>query len=764
MIITPLSKGSRIPREEKSTAEILESLPDNWLCICGDKDTYFSFLKDNKKLRGTQIDFVVISEYGMFFLESKNVSLIKSDHNNIIFESQNKEEYNPLYRAIEYPNLAKNWFLEVFRKSKIANHLYKKSDLRFGIWGTVVITNDNFRIVSPQKELKLKDITHHKQLNIIHRSELIPSFFKKFYNIKKAPHTELLTEDDIFLLFNIMMHQNIDADNVFTPDTKRVYQMLKYVNKYKINTQNLTKRNEENKRNIIEQIKEEKEEIKTNNTVLKQRLEELKEEHKVDLERLNDQKTLIETLERKKKEIEKEKEDIIEKNKTQKNLINTAYNIIDNALYSIIGLKNKKKNEANQLLKKIKGLKNIRILNFVLIGICIFSIVSIIILSFNLSKEITKIPPTPSDIFFESYNEIKVLFKNGDYQELINHYKNLDYTFEFLSSDQVTLYNYYLGYSYFVTGSDNSSTKNTGVKILSNLNINQLSIDQILRTYKDVFFYLKENKRYNDAGAVLGKIEKVVKNRENELKKTDEGVFKLLNTKLFFIKTVSTIDESNIDEFSIFSYLYLGALGMKNSILDFYIEDIYDMIQEKINSLMEKIDKSNGLYRSSEASKIMDIYKRYLDFIKKIEKDEYPNYELKENSFTQLKIRINVELGRLYLGNKKYHKAIELLETARDSYQQVKELYSNNTEKLPLYLEMFMFTGLAYNNIHNLCNAYEAYWYAIKIGKKLYEKTGQHHQTLVIAEATADTLKVQIKEIIGECNFESEEINKSLNE
>lgn len=765
MIITPLSKGSTIPKEETNTAEILKSLPDNWLCICGDKDTYFSFLKQDKKLRGTQVDFVVISEYGIFFLESKNVSIIKSDHNNIIFESHRKEEYNPLYRAIEYPNLAKNWFLDVFRKSKIANHLYKKSDLKFGIWGTVVITNDNFRIISPQKELKLKDITHHKQLNLIHRSEMTPAFFKKFYNMKKAPHTELLSEDDMFLLFSIMMNQNIDADNVFTPDTERVYQMLKYMNKYKTNIRKISTTNKEKETKlIIEKIKEEKEEVQTNNALLKQKLEEVKEEHRIDLERLHDQKTLIDTLEKKSKDIEEEKQKLTKETKSQKTLIDVAYNIIDNAMYFIIGLKRKNKQEAKQLMKKIKGLKNIRIANFGLIGLCIIAVVSIIILSFNLSTELAKSPPSPSEVFFEHYNKIKLMFNDGKYQKLIDHYKNLDYTFEFLSSDQVTLYNYYLGYSYFVTGSDNSSTKNTGVKILANLNINQLSIDLILKVYKDVFLYLKENNRYNDAGAVLGKIEKVVKNRENELKKTTEGTFKLINTKLFFIKTISTIDESNIDEFSIFSYLYLGALGMKDSILDFYIEDIYDIIQEKVNSLLEQLNKSNGLYRPSEASKIMETYKQYLNFIQNIEQDNYPNYELKENSFTQLKIRIHVELGRLYLGNKKYDEAIQSLITAKNLYHKVKELYSDNAERLPLYLEMFMFIGLAYNNKHDLCNAYEAYWNATKIGEKLYAKTGQHYETLVLAEATADRLKIQIKDIIGECDFDSEELAKSLNQ
>lgn len=764
MIIKPLSKHSKIPNEEKSTAEILNSLPNNWLCICGNKDTYFSFLKNNKKLRGTQIDFVVINEYGIFFLESKNVSIIKSEYNNLVFVTNQNEEYNPLYRAIEYPNLAKNWFLEKLRKSKKYHHLYKKSDLKFSILGTVVITNDNYRIISPQKELKLQDIMHYKQYNVTHRSELKNKFFKNFFNTKKAPHHEKLNLEDVLLLFNILLHQNLDVDDVLTPESERNYEMLKYLNKYKINTQS----NQNELSEVIRILKEEKEELEGQSTLLIQKNKELIDEKNIELGRLHDQQLVINNLEKKANTLTTTDEELNKELEKQNFISNTYFNVITNSFNALIKNKVNFKNDKSTLIKKINAIKKIKILNLVLIPFAMLSIIAIIILTFFLLSEMSKSPPTPADIFFESYEEIEKVFNNKKYDEVISSYNLLPYSFTFLTNPKITLYSYYLGFSYFANGDVNSSQKETGIKMLSNLDFAHLSIKEILNIYPDVFYYLKQEFRYEEAGNIISKFEKIIDNRNNELEKDKKNIYDFIEAKLFLINVITSIDESDINEVIILSYLSLGASGSKRYTLDGYIEDLFSIIEEQSFDLKSKIDKTTGLYPPAKNVEILDSYQKLLEYIEKIKSIDNDGYQSKINRFTNLKINIYKEIGRLKIARKLYKESIESFKTAEENYLKLKSIYENINDffnysyaNLPNYLEMFMLFGQSYDGLSQVCEAYKVYWKAYVISLNLPVR---YKSFTIKAKAKVDYFEEFIKKNLNDgfnsCDFSLKDLKK----
>ncbi len=759
MIITPLSKGSIIPAEEKNTAEVLSTLPDNWLCISGTKDTYFSFLKDNKKIRGTQIDFVIINEYGIFFLEVKNVSLIKSEHNNLIFQSQNKEEYDPLYRAIEYPNLAKNWFLEKFRDGKITDHLHKKSDLKFGIWGTVVISNDNFRIVSPQKELKLDDIIHHKQMNIIHRKEINPKLFKKFYQQRKAPHHDKLSTEDVFLIFNIMLNQNLPIDSVLTAENERVYELLKYQNKYQTSNSDRLY----DKQQIIESLKEENEEVKSNIIVLRQEYDKALEEHKIDLQRLEDRAIMQNSLESNIKNIKDENNKLISISKKQENLINTNFDALFNAVRSAIREKINTKNLKEDYDKKLKRTKNIRILNYLLFPIIILLITTIIILSFYLSSEISKEPPTPSDIFNKSYVDIREFFNKNQYDDVINYYESMKYSFEFLTSSEVIEFRYYLGYSYFREGNEGSSIKDAGVKILLDIKTQTLSETQILNIYPEVFEYLWKFNRYSESGKVLSIIETTLEERENSLLNSEQGLFKLIDGKIFLIKALNRININNSPEMRVMDYLEAELIN-KGYIIEDYLNDIYNYMDNRVINHISKL--SNSEYPPIQSNDILADYLKINEYIEQINDMKIDEFEIVRIRFTKLHIQINSEIGRIYSINKSdYEMAVRYLEIAEKSYIDLRRIIEpTSITDISTYTNMYLLMAKAYEIIGDLCSAYEAYWNSEKLAKKIAGTFPAYSQIL----AKIDTLKNQIEEndiISGleNCSFETTELKNKYN-
>jgi hypothetical protein len=755
MIVTPLSKNSKIPAEERSTAEVLTSLPENWLCICGDKDTYFSFIKNNKKIRGTQIDFVIINQYGVFFLEVKNVSLIKSEHNNLIFQSQNKDEYDPLYRAIEYPNLAKNWFLDKFREGKISNHLYKKTDLKFGIWGMVVISNDNYRIVSPQKELKLEDIIHHKQMNIIHRKELKASLFKKFYQQRKAPHHEKLSQEDLFLLFHFLLNQNLPIDSVLTPETERTYQILKYQSKYK--TANIDKSYDNQK--IIDSLKEEKEELESKLTITRQEYEKIIEEHKIDIERLHDREKMQTNMESKIEKLTDEKAKLENKNKQQEKIIDTEFDAIFNAVRSTIREKIKSKDEKTKLNKKILQIKNIKVINYILIPVLILSIIAIIILSNSLSSEMSKTPPTPSEIFNDSYVRLRELFNQNQYKELIQTYESMDYSFEFLTSPEVIEFRYFIGYSYFRTGKEDA-----GVTILMDIKPQILTTKQIFDIYPDLYDYLWKFNRYSEAGKILSIIEETLDERENTLLNEEKGLYQLIDGKILLIKALDNINLESPSQLRVMDYLGAELIN-KSYIIEDYLTHIYNYIDSRVLSHISKL--SNSEYPPIQSNKILDDYLIFNNYINQVKDMELNEYETVRIRYTKLYIRINSEIGRIYsINQSKYEKAIQYLKKATLAYNEINQIYKpTSISDISIYTNMFLLMGKAYEVIGDLCSAFEAYWNAEKLAKKIASTYPGYPQIL----AKVETMENQIEEneVIGgleNCTFESAELQEKYSQ
>lgn len=747
MVIKPLSKGSVIPAEEKDTAKILESLPDNWMCICGNKDTYFSFIKNNKKIRGTQIDFVIINEYGIFFLEVKNVSIIKSDHNNLVFQTQNKEEYDPLYRAIEYPNLAKNWLLDKLRGSKIANHLHKKSDLKFGIWGTVVISNDNYRIISPQKELKLKDIIHNKQHTIIHRKELKRNFFKQYMLQKKAPHHDKLSQDDIFLLFHILTNQTIDADSVLTPDTKRTYQMLKYIEKYTaIGDHNKnTKSN-----NIVSTIKEEKEELQSKLAQLQANCDILREEHNKELERLQDQHKVIEELEKEIKLYKEQNETLSIQNITRDRIITAGQRMIKRLLLresEIISKKEETEKEKENILEKTVSTRK---KNKILVFTNIILIPAVIILSILFVNELTKKPPEPIDIFLDSYYTIKDDFVKDDYQGLIKNYKSQEHSLDFLSSDNITEFNYYLGYSYFVTAELGTSTKKKGADILLYLNMDKLDTSSILDIYPELYKYLVAELKHNEAGELLGKLDQITDKRENELMQTDKGIFLLLEMKKFFIDSVRILNDNSV----ILNHILSGI--DKQFILGNYIDDIHILIETKITEL--KAYLKNGEYINEKSMEILNIYKKLYKYIIEIEELKLEAYETAELRFTNLKIIIKTEIGRIYSLNKyDNEKAIIELDEAHKMYNKIRKYTRNDISAITNYITMFMLLGKSYESFGDICSAIETYWSSFELSEK-FDQNPYFASNYEQIKIKLNELKMKLESSEEDCSFDLEKI------
>ncbi len=755
MVVKPISKGSKIPSEEQNTASILETLPNNWLCICGDKDTYFSFLKDNKKIRGTQIDFVVINEYGVFFLEVKNVSVIKMENNNLIFQTVEQEEYNPIHRAIEYPNLAKNWFLEKLRESKLSR-LYKKSNIKFGIWGAIVINNDNYVIVSPQRELKLEETTHNKQKTIIHRKEINKTLFKKIFEEKKSPYQEKLSTDDIFLIYHILMNQNIKADSVMTPELERFYEMIKYECEYQPTSKKLI--NEENIHTDIDKLKNEKEELTTNIIIYKQELEKEQNERKELESVLKDKSIVIKEMEKELNTINDEKEELEIDAKNHKRKSDVNFEALSRAAKSIIIQKEKRNADSKEFKKKLELNKRIKKLTLVTIPILIISIISIMVLAFFLSSELSKDPPSPSEIFNNTYQEIKRLFHRKEYSKLVETYNSLDYSFEFLTSQDVPEFRYFVAYSYFITGKDGSSIKDAGINILKDIRHHKLTINKILDIYPKVYEYLWGIKRYQEAGLILGIIEEAINDRENDMINDDEGFKNLINVKLFIMKSISLVEKQNPSQIRVTDYLNSPIKNEVGYLIEDYLEKIYTLLYMKSEFNIAKID-SSGEYPPVESTSILGDYIRLLSYVDKIQGLNLTEYEIIKNRFAELEISLYTEISIIYFFNHDSRsKALENLKEAENIFDTLDNNDTLNRSNLATYLRMFSLLARVYESSGYLCEAYEAYF-------KTKTLSPLPNTNLDIKIENLET-EINLNETIGGmkgCRFKSLELKERFN-
>lgn len=647
-----------ILEEEKRIEERLKLLPDNWFCIAGDANR-FTF----KTGLSTQIDFIVICPFGIFFIDAKNVSTIeKSIDDNIYFLNQKGQKIikdsqskrvNPVEDILNIRYQFLNWFSEK-GISDFFTYSKNKRNLKIFFHALVVLSNEPS---IKYKNCKLDNLpyTTHKNKTLISYSQLNEEYFK---NVNLPISCKVLDQNEMAFLFKIFYYPDLSVVDLFNQfkifENQLFAEKQIFLEKIKF----LEKENNElNQRstNIYSMNKvllEDNQKYKKETESLNKRIIELKEYQKILLGNNINNKNIINEMEEKVKKYGNIEEEILKK-ESENQIILRKYKKIK--IYE-------DKNFLKRISKKLKVYKYSFLINMF---ITIF-IISFMMYKFNPFNSYTRIHFNDGyktlALIEKFYFTIESFFDQKKYDKIIDIWQK-----EIIKNSELTtnlLKQYNLIFYYIAMAYQNQKSYENAIKYY-NMFI-ELSKDRdalITAYYHRGNAYLELKSNFDQAIFSFKKaihLNKELNNKQDQEKDYQLNIvfrYKLGNAYALISignkdlkeQYKKSLNENNFYQKAIF--YYQEALDITKS------EDLDNQVQ--IYSTIANIH-----FKNEEYLKAIEIYKKIIkkvNFKKKYAREIISSKNGLATSYLMLK---NFKMAEKY-----YLNAIEQIEEKKISYR-----------------------------------------------------------------------------------------------